>query len=161
MNKSFLIILLIFLLLPFTSAISNLQVPTQIRLGENLTVAGNFSQGNTLCKFMVYDSNNQIVERLSDEYTFSDGSFYSQRQVLEPPYFRGDDFNITVTCGSESDSRLFSVVQRLTIAHPIQKEWEYIFDSSNLGALSVLTTFVLLIALFILGIAWAKKRGGG
>ena len=92
MNKKILIgIFLILILSTTNAAITGLKIPYEVRLGEYLTIAGNYGTANTLCKFLVKDSNNFTVERLTDEYTFADGTFYAQRQINEPPYYRGDD----------------------------------------------------------------------
>lgn len=160
MKKPTIFFLALLLLIPIGfSPITNLQLAPSIRLGENLTIAGDYGTANTLCKFVVYDSNGFAIERLSDEYTFSDGSFYSQRQVIEPPYYRGDDFNVFVACGSDSKSASFTVEQPASLAHPIQKSWEYLFEINNQEALMFLGSFVgfLLIGVFLF--AFVVKRG--
>ena len=65
------------------SQISNLEIRPFVRLNETVTISGDYTTANVLCKFLVLDSNGFIVERLTDEYSFDDGSFYSQRQILE------------------------------------------------------------------------------
>jgi len=160
MNKKILIgIFLILILSTTNAAITGLKIPYEVRLGEYLTIAGNYGTANTLCKFLVKDSNNFTVERLTDEYTFADGTFYAQRQINEPPYYRGDDYNVIVTCASEEAFQTFSLVQPTSLAHPIQRNWEYLFEESNMDAIMLGGTFIAVAILGILAFVFIIKKG--
>ncbi len=160
MNKKIIIgIFLILILATTNAAITNLKIPYQVRLGENLTISGDYGTANTLCKFLIKDSNDFAIERLSDEYTFADGSFYAQRQINEPPYYRGDDFNVVITCGSDQAFQFFTVNQPTSLAHPIQRNWEYIFDESNMDSIMLGGTFIAIAILSILAFVFVIKKG--
>ena len=165
MNKKMLIgIFLLFLIIPVFAGITNFSVSPSIRLGEKLTITGIFDTPNVLCKAIIFDANNDGIERLSDEYTFVDGSFYFERTMIEPPYYRGDDFNAVITCGSgaaDISSGIFTVFQPTSLAHPIQQNWAFIFDQNNLDALAILGAFIFLIIFFmVIGAVIIKKIKG-
>lgn len=165
MKKIAIAITLLILLQSATAAITNLNIPEEIRLGENLTIRGDHGTANVLCKFLILDTNANAVERLTDEYTFADGSFFSQRQLIEPPYYRGDDFNVHVTCGTDTAFSVFTVNQPVSLAQPIQKGWEYIFDQSNQEAIQmvvgVIGFLILVIAGILVIIKWSKGKNAG
>jgi len=150
-------ILIVFMVSLCYAPITNFKVPSAIRLGENLTIRGDYGIADSLCKFLVLNAEGDAVERLSDEYTFSDGSFYSQRQVVEPPYYRGDDFNVFVTCGSDTASATFDVNQPVGLAQPLQMGWEYVFDQSNQNAIFYGLTFIGLILIIVFAGAFFFK----
>ena len=159
-KKIFVGIFLILILSSTTNAaITNLRIPYQIRLGETLTIAGDYGTADVLCKFLVKDSNNFTIERLSDEYTFADGTFYAQRTVNEPPYYRGDDFNVVVNCESSQAFQTFTVMQPTSLAQPLQRNWEYVFDESNMDSIMLGGTFIALAALTFFGFAYVAKKG--
>ena len=141
------------------ATISNLEVRPFVRLNEVVTISGDFTSPQVLCKFLILDSNGFIVERLTDEFTFDDGSFYSQRQVLEPPYYRGDDYNVFVTCGSSTDSNTFTVLQPLGVTHVVQMGWEYWFSEGNQDTIMIFVTFLGGIIIALLLIAFIIKKG--
>lgn len=137
--------------------------PTFVKLGEKASVVGIYNSDNNafvLCRFVAYDSNTIIIDRWSDEYTFSDGTFSAEKVLTEPPYFRGDLYYIITTCGSSSAITEFTVIQPTSLAQPIQKGWEYLFDQSNLDALMFLGTFVALIVIVIFVFVFLIKKGG-
>jgi len=160
MNKKILIGIFLILILSTTNgAITNLKIPYEVRLGEYLTIAGEYGTADILCKFLVKDSNNITVERLTDEYTFADGTFYAQRQINEPPYYRGDDYNVITTCGSDEAFQTFTLVQPTSLAHPIQRNWEYLFEESNMDAIMLGGTFIAIAILGVLAFVFIIKKG--
>ncbi|MCK4429126.1 MAG: hypothetical protein KAU95_02025 [Candidatus Aenigmarchaeota archaeon] len=159
MKKLMIAILLILILSTAQSAITNLKVPFEPRLGEKLTITGNAGTADILCKFLILDSNGTTVERLSDEYTFADGTFYSERTLAEPPYYRGDDFNANVTCGLNLAFQTFNVQQPLSLAHPIQKGIENITDEANLEPLMMGVGVLGAVLISLLSIAFFFKVG--
>ncbi len=154
----FFIILSLFCLNTF-AAISDLKVSPYVRLGENITISGTYSTADVLCMFLILDANGVIIERLSDEYTFADGSFYSERVLIEPTYFRGDTYDVRVTCYSDTDTNSFTVLQPLSIVHPVQKGWEYWFSEGNQDAIMIFGTAIAGIILAILLAAFIIKKG--
>lgn len=148
--KKILLFGIFLLLISFVSAaeIINYKIPFSVRLGEKLSVHGFYSDtdiNGVLCKFEIFDSNNVLVERLSDEYVFSDGSFSTEKVLQEPPFFRGDDFNVQTTCKTTSVSAIFSVEQPLNLSHITQQTSEYIFDMGNLKPVFFVASFAALI----------------
>ena len=158
-KKTLIGIFLILILATTNAAITDLKIPYSVRLGENLTIAGNYGVGDTLCKFLVKDENNFTIERLSDEYTFADGTFYAQRKINEPPYYRGDDYNVIVTCASDEAFQIFTVEQPTSLAHPIQRNWEYLFAENNMDAIMLGGTFISLALLSIFAFVFIAKKG--
>lgn len=163
-KKSLILLALISLIIPVYATISNFSVSPNVRMGENLTISGDYNSSGELCKFLVRTVDtggtdaNIVVERLSDEFTFDDYSFYSQRQITEPPYYRGDDYNVAVTCGSSHAWATFTVEQPVSLAHPIQKTWEYGFDQGNQDAIMIFFSFIMLVVLVLVVPAFVYKR---
>lgn len=163
--KKILIILLLLSTIPIAAAdsITGVTISQSVRLYEKVTVSGQYIEKDlnafTLCKFVVFDGNGIAIDRWSDEYTFSDGSFHAEKTIQEPPYYRGDDFNVTITCGTAQASELFSVIQPTSLAHPVQMGWEYMFEESNLEAIMFFATFVALGVICIGLVVLAIKRG--
>ena len=158
MKKTLTIIFLICLFSTAFASITNYSVSPSVRLGENITITGTHSVANVLCKTVIYDSNQDGVERLSDEYTFADGSFYFERPAVEPPYYRGDDFNAVTTCGTDIVSETFTIFQPTNIVQSLQFNWEFLFDENNLEALSLLGAFVFFIIFLMVITAVVIKR---
>lgn len=159
-KKLVLLVFLLGLIIPINATISGVAIPHSVRLNETLTIAGYYDATDTLCKFVIEDSNGFAVERLTDEYTFADNSFYSEKIITEPPYYRGDDYNVVVTCGGDQVNQLFEVKQPVSLVHPIQRGWEYYMAKPNLEALMVLGSFLALGAFVVLGLIFLKKQGG-
>ena len=148
----------------FAESITGLTSSTFVRLGEKVSISGQFNHSDlnayVLCKFQVKDANNVFVDRWTDEYTFSNGTFYAEKTLVEPPYYRGDTYVIQTTCGTSSEDANFTVLQPVSLAHPIQRNWEYFFDESNLDALAIFTSLILLLAGVFIVLAYLKKMGG-
>jgi len=68
-------------------------------------------------------------------------------------------WDVFITCGSATIAQVFTVNQPVSLAQPIQKGWEYMFESSNLESVMFLATFVGLGILCIFFVALAIKRG--
>lgn len=96
----------------FADSITGLTISGEAPLGENVSVRGQYvadSNAYELCKFEVKDSVGNYIERWSDEKTFDDGTFYAERKLVEPPYYRGNDYNVLVTCGTATSEGTFRV----------------------------------------------------
>ena len=112
--------LLIFILLlnfGFSATITSFSANTDIPIDQILTATGTYlplddNGESTLCKFITYNDKNIVVERLSDELTFSDGSFYTQRKITEPTYLRASTYRIRAVCGTSYSDAYFNVGQR-------------------------------------------------
>lgn len=158
-KKTIIGIFLILILSTTNASITDLKIPYEVRLGEYLTIAGNYGTADVLCKFLIKDSNNFTIERLTDEYTFADGTFFAQRQINEPPYYRGDDYNVVITCASDEAFQTFTLMQPTSLAHPIQRNWEYLFAENNTDAIMLGGTFVAIAILGVLAFAFIIKKG--
>lgn len=164
MNKKFLTLFCLLFLCSAIAAesITGFTVPASARLNEKISVAGQYNadvNAYVLCKFVISDSNNDKIDRWSDEYTFSDGTFYAEKVLIEPPYYRGDSFNVKATCGVSSEDANFLVSQPTSIAHPIQMGWEYAFSENNLDALMLGGSFIAIVIIVIFVLVFFAKKG--
>ena len=160
-KKVFLALFFLFICLNVAAPITNLKIPNAVRLNETLTITGDFGTSDTLCSFFIFDSNGFVAERLSDEFTNAAGKFYAQRAMTEPPYFRGDDFNVVVTCGTDQADDNFAVTQPLSLAHNVQQGWNFWTARPNLDSLAIFGSILLIPALLLTGIIFMKKRSEG
>lgn len=155
MKKFFVLLCLIFFAgLVFSDSISNYYVKPEVHLDKVMTVTGSYSDGsNVQCKAVIYESDGNVLKRLTDQYTFSDSSFYFEERIKEPEYWRGRDYNVVVTCGSAvSSSEVFSVLQRETITPIVQSEIQFFTLPGNtdpalfLGAIfAAIVVFAILV----------------
>ena len=141
------VLIIICLALSANAQITNLTVNNDVKLGELLTITGDYTTADTLCKFTILDLNGVAIERLSDEYTFSDGGFYSQRIISEPTYFRSQDYNIVVVCGTSQEDANFTVEQRRSIEHFAVEEFGYLFDRDNIDTFFIIGSIGLFLIL--------------
>lgn len=115
MYKKVLVVCFFLFLFSFGFAeITDLKISERVPLNQKLTIYGINDAGNVLCAFYIFDLNdkNQAIIRLSDEWAFADGSFYSEYQVTEPLLKRGFDYNAVIKCGSNQADDTFYVEQR-------------------------------------------------
>jgi hypothetical protein len=110
-------LVLAFLLICLGSAfasITNYTVASEVPLNQDLTIYGLHDTAEVLCAFFIFDiaDENKVVIRLTDQYTFTDGSFYSEYTITEPEFRRGFDYNAVTKCGSDTVSQSFYVGQR-------------------------------------------------
>lgn len=148
----------------FADSIDGVEITSNVRLGEKIAVRGQYNDPDSnafeLCKFEIKEAlDGNYIERWSDEYTFMDGTFYAERKSVEPPYYRGDDFNVVVTCGTASTEQTFTINQPTSLAHPIQSGWEYYFEESNMFAITGFVSFMLIILGVIIVGTFFLKRG--
>lgn len=146
--------------------ITNYTIPSNISLNRNLTIYG-ISDGNsgTLCSFYIFDlkDQNQVLIRLTDNYTDSAGSFYAEWEIKEPLFRRGSDYNALTVCGSSQESKTFQVIQKEDIAFGITPEiialnLKFFIDSNN--SYSVVFLFVLILIVSGLGaLIWQNILG--
>lgn len=156
MKKTIIFISLIFLLSTVwaTQTITNLTVNTPIPIDSDLVVTGDYnntdSSNNIYCKFVVIDPSlgNVVIDRFTDELTFDDGSFYSQKKLTEPKYFRESNYTLRVTCGGISEDANFFVGQRQNITNQFLGEIFFLRDNGDI--LSIMF-FLGLIGVVIIG----------
>ena len=151
-------------LAPFVSAtqtITDLNTNSPVPLNQTLTITGNYDDTDlntsVFCKFVIRDENNKVVERLSDERTYSNGDFYAQRVLNEPLYKRGQDYNVSVDCEMVNSTVLFTVDQRESIGHTAEYETRFVFDRGNLDSILFFGIIILgLIGIFSVLFYWYK-----
>ncbi len=135
-----------------TETIIDMNTNSPVPLGEILTISGNYEDTDVnvsvFCKF-VTKHEGIIIERLTDERTFQNGDFYSQRKVEEPLYKRGSFYTIDVQCNNASADTNFTVGQRASIEHLAQQEALGLIQKGNTDALMQIGVAVLLVVLFI------------
>lgn len=148
------------------AAITEYTVPTSVPLNKNLTIYGIYSGGgNTLCSFFIFDTadQQQVIIRLSDEYTISDGSFYSEIQITEPLFRRGFDFNAVTKCGSDVAFQLFYVEQKEDLAFGITPEgmrmdFQWWTNSENTLTIFLAALVIIILAFFAYGLTVDVQR---
>jgi len=148
-----------------TQTITDLNTNSPVPLSQTLTITGNYtdtdSSESIWCKFVIRDENNRVVERLSDERTYSNGDFYAQRVLNEPLYKRGQDYNVSVDCQNANSSVLFTVDQRESIGHTAEYETRFVFDRGNLDSILFFGIIIFgLIIAFSVFIFWFKRAKG-
>jgi hypothetical protein len=164
-----LLLLLVLFLLPgvFCDSISDYTVSNQVPLNEKLTIYGKYSGGaDVLCAFYLFDAENLdrnvAIIRLTDQYTFSDGSFYAEYKITEPLFIRGIDYNAITKCGTTETGALFEVAQKNDIvlgitSNSIMADLAFFtkFDNS-MGA--VLFLFAIIFITSAIVYAWENAR---
>ena len=143
----------IFLLSFVSSAITDYRVPGNLPLNKTLTIYGVYSGGaDVVCSFFIFDivDQNQVIIRLSDEYTNSLGQFYSEYQVTEPLFRRGIDYNAVSVCGSDEIGSVFYVEQKEDVAFGIspgmlRNDFAWWLDRDN--SLTIVTFFILVLVM--------------
>jgi len=148
-----------------TQTITDLNTNSPIPLNNILTITGTYSDTESdlsiYCKFLIKDSDDLVVERLSDEKVFANGDFYAERTLNEPLYKRGQDYNVSVGCSNASSSTVFNVGQRETIGHTAEYETRFVFDRGNLDAFLFFGgLFLVLIIIFSVFIFWVNRAKG-
>lgn len=166
MKKGIVVILAVLMLstLAFSATtITDVNTNGNVPLGQLLTISGTYTDTTTeasvFCKFVTMDAGTGLViERLSDERTFANGDFYSQRLIDEPRYKRETDYNVSISCSNASADANFSVVQREDITHTVQQEWSYAFDQNNIETFFFLGVLILVIIFLVgAGVFWYKN----
>ena len=163
MKKAIIFLIIIFSTFATADTITDLSIAPSGRLNEKISVSGTYNEEDlnsfVLCKFIVTDSNGFKVDRWTDEYTFSDGSIYAEKNLIEPPYYRGDSYDLNVTCGTATETATFGVEQPLSLTHPVQRGWEFIFQENNQAPFMILAGSIGFIVLMIAIVAFLMKTG--
>lgn len=167
MRKTIILLFLVLFAVNVFSAqtISDLNTNTPVPLATTLAITGNYndsdSNSSVYCKFLILDSANRVIERLSDEKTFANGDFYAQRVLNEPLYKRGTDYNVSVDCVNANSSKAFTIGQRETIGHIAEEETKFVFERGNLDSM-IFFGFIIfgLIVTFSVFIFWYRRAKG-
>lgn len=166
MKNFFVVLLLLMIFIPLSNAaIINYKVPSEIPLNEVLTIDGRLStdENGIKCSFRIYDDQNNLVDRLTDEYTAGMGIFSSSYyRVNEPKFLRGFDYNAVTTCSSNQASSLFTVGQKqVLLAHELNQETGFIGSAGNVDSMYLIGSIGLFLVLisFLLFAAYRKVHG--
>lgn len=157
---NFLVALILLFSFCFASdSITGFVVPSEVKLDQKVTATGFFIDSNAmnehqLCSFYFLDKDtNILVSRATSEYTTSTGRItLAGFQITEPLFKRGQEYSLVVECGDASAQQDFNVVQRETIAHLGQEEFDYATDENNLTTIGIWFVLGGLIIIFVLGI---------
>lgn len=136
------ILLLFTLLICFSNvfaaeSISGLKTNSPVPLDTPLVVSGTYL--NTLNSNQIYckgvaldpDKNNAQFDRLTDQLTYTDGSFYFAKKITEPTYFRSSVYIFRVSCGTISQDINFAVAQRESVFNQFLGEVFFIRDNGD------------------------------
>jgi len=116
--KKFLFVLLLLFLAPFflADSIEGFKLPSNVPLNQGITASGIYvdsSPEGVLCSFYFFNSDGTPITRASDQYTDSSGRFFLPSFPINEPIFqRYLDYNLTVVCGTASETNIFNVSQR-------------------------------------------------
>lgn len=160
-------LLALFLLACFSlvtaGAISVLTVDQEVALERPLTISGTYSADTNnyvLCAFKIFDDENILVVRLSDEYTFVDGTFSTEYKLTEPLFNRGSRYRVNVTCNTAGKDAYFNVGQKQGFfgitTDMVLNDYAWFTNSDNM--LTVVLTFIL-VTVFIGMFYWVVWKG--
>lgn len=144
----------------FGDSITDYSVKSPVFLDKKVTIIGDYNNdpdpsNGVLCKFLITDENGFAVLRATDEYTFSDSSFF-QEITLNDILFKIDtNYTATTTCGNATDSNVFLVLNREPFTDVVSNWWLYAFTPDN-----YLTLFILGIGLFIVFLLFMAWKAG-
>jgi len=152
MKKIMLLALLLFSSSVFAT-ISNYTVPANVPLNRDITIYGEYTTGNVLCAFFLFDTadQNQAIIRLSDEYTYSDGTFYAAYQITEPLFKRGKDYNAITKCETHTASQLFYVEQKEDLIFGITPDAMMLEMRWWVNPENSLTVVLILLGMLVIG----------
>lgn len=146
--------------------ITGYNVPAVVPLNQTLTIFGLYSEGGEqLCAFFIFDADgdqNQAIIRLSDEYTFEDGSFYAEYNLTEPKFRRGEDYNAVTKCGAAVSFTTFYVGQKEDIiwgisTAGIRTDFAFWLDRENSFTVVLALLAILVIAALAYGV-WMNMK---
>lgn len=146
-------IILILLSINVWGAITNYQVPTPIPIGKNLVISGQLdtNASGVLCSFLIYDANGgELIKRLSDEYTNSNGFFATDYyKVEEPNLFIDKNYNAKTNCGGSIATQTFAVAQSIPITDQTASYMLWL-KNNVLAVIFVMAGIVILVGAFYL-----------
>lgn len=151
--RSLLFVLFLIFLAGMVSAsqtITGLSTNTPVPLEAELVITGTYTDTDSnvsiFCKFEAIDLNtNIIIDRFSDELTFADGTFYSQKILREPRFFRDSEYQIKVSCENATATTNFFISQRRSIENAFFGEIFFLRDNGSF--LAVVFFFGIIVVL--------------
>lgn len=159
----YLSIILFILLLTFANAaIDDYLVPSNIPLDEILTIDGQISPvaDGVQCSIRVYNDQNILVKRLTDEFTTSNGVFSSSYlKVTEPIFKRNQDYNVFTDCAGDGASSIFTVGQRESFDRFVQQEFLFATSQENTDVYFIMG-FIVLAIIFVFELFIIAKKVG-
>lgn len=148
------IMLLLFVINTYSSeTISPFSVRVEVPLGEPLTITGDYNNtngdsNNILCSFFLRENDdNTVLDRLSDERTFSNGSFYSEAFPTEPLFIRGQTYNVMARCGDTNASASWILKNPKPIQDQVIQTSEWL-KNAFLALLAFITVIVVIFFIF-------------
>lgn len=167
-KKKIILFAFLILFLGFVSAnsLEQVKIKSDVPLNEHLTISGYYyadENSGILCSFKIYDtqtSDKHLIKRLSDEYTFSDGSFSAREyKITEPLFQRGFDYNIFVCCNTACYDQNFSVSQKddIWLGYNINSLFYDIKFFNDVEILVPLIVFILFLVFVVYGV-FIKNR---
>jgi len=143
-----------------TETISSLTTNSPIPIDQTLAVTGKYVRTDVnqiiFCKFVTFDANSgKVIDRLTDEEIFTDGTFYAEQKLTEPPYYRTNDYTLRVYCGNISKDVNFTVAQREGMENFFFGELFYYREH---GFFYVYALIIVFVAVVVLGIFWQPLR---
>lgn len=163
LNKKIIcVVIFLFFITAVHATITDYNVPTLIPLDRILSISGKISPptSGVVCSFLIYDTDNSLIFRLSDEKTVGNGIFASNHFVLtEPMFLRGNDYNAVTTCDTDVASKTFRVDNRQALlAYQLNKEVGFFGNQANQEGFFAIIIFIGLFAVGggILYLAWKK-----
>lgn len=139
-SKKIFVFLFLSLFVTFVHAesISDLNTNSPVPLDTDLVIRGLYNNpgptADVNCEFIALDPSrgNAPIDKIGSDVTFSDGSFYVQKKIMEPQYFRGFTYIVEVTCGGVSADTNFTVDQRLGVDKQFFGELIFVKDNPYL-----------------------------
>ena len=150
MKKLILLLTFIFLGSFVSGAFQSFNVPSPVPLGGNLLVSGQLDNNSTsCCSFATYDANGDFIWSLSDEPVSSSGVFSSTYyRIDDPPYAFDKNYTLTVFCGSDENSSIFSIGKPVDVVGKASNLMIWIKDTF-LAALLVLAGIFAVVGLML------------
>ncbi len=154
----------------FAESITDYKITNEVNLDQQVTATGLYSSdtntdAGVLCSFYFFDATTgALVNRATDQYTTQTGRFTMPSfPIREPGFKRGSDYTLTSECGGVAVDSNFSVIQRETISHSANQEFEYLTSPENTESITIWGIMVAFIAILILPILgfgyllWRKR----
>jgi len=161
MNKKFLSVLVLLLIIGFVSAdsISSYEVDSSVPLDRYISATGIYNSDSNvgiLCSFYFFDvGTGVLVNRATDQYTTTTGRFTMPSfPINEPKFKRDSNYILTTECGTASSSSSFLVNQRETIAFYGQQEFDFATDQGNTDTVFIWGVLILIL----IGILFSGKK---
>ena len=151
------ILLILFSSFSFSSSITNFNIPSEVKLNQEITATGislddsNVPSVNQLCSFYLLNADTgSLIDRASDQYTTQTGRFTMTPYTINEPNFKRDsNYTLKVECGSSSEDLNFAITQRETIGELGSQEFDYLTTPENVDTAFIWVIMGLLIIAFL------------